>query len=126
MMMKLLSTVLTIFLLLSHLPASAQSQCVGLTKNQCSANQSCSWRKSSVNKNNVKTKAHCRALPNQAKAGAKKKTTTKAKQASKTKESPTKKTTKEKTSRAKKETKEKAASKKNAKSKSFAKKKNDE
>ena len=57
--------------------AAAQSQCVGLTSSQCGANSSCSWRKSSVNKNNVNTKAHCRALPNQGKATSKKTTTKK-------------------------------------------------
>ncbi|MGH1428982.1 MAG: hypothetical protein ACRBEE_13645, partial [Arenicella sp.] len=70
--MKILLAFIASTLLLLSVPASAQSQCVGLSSSQCSANKSCSWRKASVNKNNVKTKAHCRALPNKAKATTKK------------------------------------------------------
>ncbi len=47
--------------------ASAKSQCSGLSSSACSSNKTCTWRKSSVDKNGKKTKAHCRALPGQAK-----------------------------------------------------------
>ena len=67
----------SLIVLFFNTPLAAQSQCVGLTNSQCKSNSSCSWRKSSVNKNNVKTKAHCRALPNKGKSTTKKKTSTK-------------------------------------------------
>jgi len=68
-------------------PSYAASQCSGLSSSACSSKSSCTWRKSSVNKNGHKTKAHCRALPGQAKgskskATAKKKTTTSKKKTS--------------------------------------------
>lgn len=58
--------------------AQAQSQCSGLSNSACSANDSCTWRKSSVDKNGKKTKSHCRALPGKAKkVGAKAKSASK-------------------------------------------------
>lgn len=111
----------------------AKSQCSGLSSSACSSNNTCTWRKSSVDKNGKKTKAHCRALPGKSKAtktvskskttkAKTKKTTTSSatkssslkakteKKATKTTKTKTtkKKTTKTKTTKAKKKTKSKS------------------
>ena len=101
-----LSTIFTVsfavVLLLFNATAAAKSQCVGLTKSQCDANPTCSWRKASVNKNGVKTKAHCRALPKQSKSTAKKSSSKKSTKSKKSSEA--KKTVKpKKTKKLKKE-----------------------
>jgi len=69
---------ITLSLLSISSASQAQSKCVGLSKTTCSAKSTCTWRKSSVNKNGVKTKAHCRALPKKTKKTTKPKKTTKS------------------------------------------------
>jgi len=108
----------------------AKSQCSGLSKSVCAVNDTCTWRKSSVDKNGKKTKAHCRALPGKSKAkktskssSSKSKPETKSttksdkSKASSSKKTKTKKTTKTKV-KTKDKTKKKAAKKKAAKKKS--------
>lgn len=56
----------------------AKSQCSGLSSSACAGNNTCTWRKSSVDKNGKKTKAHCRALPGKAKVTKTKASNTKA------------------------------------------------
>lgn len=90
---KILATLVAVVGISVLSPANAASQCSGLSSSMCSAKASeCTWRKSSVNKNGVKTKAYCRALPGKSKDLAK--TTDKSKKtASKAKASIKKETT---------------------------------
>jgi spermidine/putrescine-binding protein len=44
-------------------PATAASQCKGLSSSSCSANSGCSWVDSFTRKDGVKVKAHCRTKP---------------------------------------------------------------
>lgn len=95
----------------------AKSQCSGLAKSVCSVNDTCTWRKASVDKNGKKTKAHCRALPGKSKAKkTTKKTSTKetSTKTSKTKANTTSKSTKTK---AKAKAKKKSVGKKSTKAK---------
>ena len=66
--------------------ALAKSACSGLSKSSCAAKSSmCTWRKSSVDKNGKKTKAHCRALPGKSKKRATKSKSSKKKKKAKSK-----------------------------------------
>ncbi len=104
--------------------AQAKSQCSGLSKSVCAVNDTCTWRKSSVDKNGKKTKAHCRALPGKSKA---KKSSAKSSAQKATKKSSTKATSKasKKTAdkksvkkKAEKSTKKKSTNQKSTKKKS--------
>ena len=95
-------TLFCVFSITMPINASAASQCTGLSSSACSSKSSqCTWRKSSVNKNGVKTKAHCRALPGKANS---KNSTSKAKSSTAT-------TTKKKTKAVKKKTTKASTSK---------------
>ncbi len=69
--MSIRIVIVTLVLGFSFSSVSAQSQCSGLSNSVCGKNSTCTWRKSSVDKNGKKTKAHCRALPGKAKKSLK-------------------------------------------------------
>ena len=77
-MLKKILILVSIILLGASLSDSvlAKSQCSGLSNSSCSKNNTCTWRKASVDKNGKKTKAHCRALPGKAKTQSKSKSST--------------------------------------------------
>lgn len=100
-------------------PASAKSACSGLSSSACSVKSNmCTWRKSSVDKNGKKTKAHCRALPGKAKKASAKTKSSKSKSTSASKKSASKKSSDVKSSKTKKK-----VSKKSSKSSDSSKKK---
>jgi hypothetical protein len=110
---RILATLVAVVVISFMNPVYAASQCSGLSNSKCaSKSNECTWRKASVNKNGVKTKAHCRALPgksnNIVKNASKAKTNTKSKVANK------KSTAKSKSSAAKKTAKSKSAAAKKA------------
>lgn len=75
---RILTTLIAIVGISTMGSVNAASQCSGLSNKMCSSKSNeCTWRQSSVNKNGVKTKAHCRALPG--KSVAAKKASSKAK-----------------------------------------------